>query len=78
VKKPMKIVPTGYRLGAPRTGDTILIGFAGEEQEMTVTQVLMRTVRSFGQTSVVHGVRTSTVGFLGFCRGPMNYLIKES
>jgi hypothetical protein len=77
MKKPTKTVPTGYRLGAPRTGDTILIGLAGESREVTVTQVLMRTVRTLGQTSVVHGVRTLTAGFSGFSRGPMHYLIKE-
>jgi len=78
VKKPMKTIPPGYRLGAPRTGDTILIGLAGQQCEVTVTQVLMRTVRSFGQTSIVHGVRTLTAGFSGFSRGPMQYLIKEN
>lgn len=76
VKKPA--IPLGYRVGAPRPGDTILIGLAGEQRDVTVTQVLMRTVRSFGHTSVAHGVRTLTAGFSGFSRGPMRYLIKES
>jgi hypothetical protein len=74
----MKGVPTGYRLGAPRTGDTILIGLAGEHREVTVTQVLVRIVRTLGQSSTVHGVQTLTAGFSGFSRGPMQYLIKEN
>jgi hypothetical protein len=71
------ILPPGYRRGAPRVGDTIVVEVAGETRETTVTQVLGRIVKSNGFSTFVHGVKTSSLGFSGYGRGAMDYLIKE-